>query len=48
MEKYFSCVAADTVREFIATLNEKKITREDIVACFYNQVQGSYYAVIYR
>ena len=48
MEKYFRCVAADNIRDFVAILNEKEITKEDIVSCFYNQAQGSYYALIYK
>jgi len=47
-EKYFTCVASDNIREFVATLNERKVTREEIVACFYNQARDSYYAIIYR
>lgn len=47
-EKYFSCIASDNVREFVATLNEKHITKDDIVYIGFNQVRGNYYAIIYR
>lgn len=47
-EKYFTCVVSDNIREFVGTLNAKKIKRDDIVACFYNQARDSYYAIIYK
>lgn len=47
-EKYFTCVASDNIREFVSTLNAKKVTREEIVSCFYNPSRDSYYAIIYR
>jgi hypothetical protein len=47
-EKYFSCIASDNIREFVAELNAKKVTKEEIVNTFYNQTRDSYYALIYR
>lgn len=47
-EKYFTCVASDNIRDFVSTLNAKKVTKEEIIACFYNQARDSYYAIIYR
>lgn len=47
-EKYFTCVASDNIREFVSTLNARKVAKEDIVACFYNQARDSYYAIIYK
>lgn len=47
-EKYFTCVVSDNIREFVATLNERRVTRDDIVDCFYNQHSSTYYALIYR
>lgn len=47
-EKYFTCIVSENIREFVAELNAKKVTRDDIAYCFYNQTRDSYYALIYR
>lgn len=48
MEKMFIIIADNNIRSFVATLNEKKVTKEEIVKIIYKPASNDYMAIIYR
>lgn len=44
--EHFMLVGAENIREFVAKLNEKGLTKDDIVYIS-NPSDGSYYAIVY-
>ena len=43
---YFTLVAAENIRDFVARLNEKGLTKDNIIQMF-SPSSGSYYAIVY-
>jgi superfamily I DNA and RNA helicase len=46
-KKYFNVIVSDNVRSFIAELNEKELTRDDIISIFVHPSSKNYYAITY-
>lgn len=48
-EKYFSVIVNENIRSFVAELNSRGLTKDDIVGSpFFNPSTGSYYALVYN
>lgn len=47
MEKMFTIIADNNIRSFVGKLNEKGLTREDIVKIIYKPSSNEYLAIIY-
>ena len=48
MEKMFTVIVDNNIRNFVASLNEKKVTKEELVKIIYKPASNDYMAIIYR